>query len=390
MSTVPPNSNDPDETPDVAPETSAVPPPAPPAPTQEPPAGEIPGTAAPESAPGAAENDLPAAASPAAPAGAGAGAGVHPGAGAGAGVHPGEGVHAAAPPASDPTASDPTASEPATSAFPAEETAAVPTGGTPAPIREDPATRQLPTEEEDEALRAERARRFGRVASSGSDPVESDHSDTVVAGGAAAGAGAGAGVGYAAASDPDRTTALPADGTAVAAEDDDPFRDFDEGPRSRAAAHWWGILIAVVFGPVTWYLIADGGERISYALSQNLESINVMGLVELGGGLLTLILLLMAARWSSVGSIIIGSIGALIGAAFLVIPQIVADFLASQSMIFDRLGQFGTNVFDHLVADGHSGRLLVYGVAFIFIGVVSHGARRQGRREERRRAALGL
>lgn len=357
MSTVPPNSNDPDETADVAPETSAVPPPAPPAPRQEPPAEEIPGTAAPESAPGAAESDLPAAASPAAPSGAGA--------------------H---------SADVPPASEPATSAFPAEQTAAVPTGGTPAPIHEEPATRQLPTEEEDEALRAERARRFGRVASSGSEPVESDHSDTVVAGGTAAGAGAG----YAATTDADRTTTLPPEGTAVAAEDDDPFRDFDEGPRSRAAAHWWGILIAVVFGPVTWYLIADGGERVSYALSQNLESINVMGLVELGGGLLTLIILLMAARWSSVGSIIIGSIGALIGAAFLVVPQIVADFLASQSVIFDRLGQFGTNLFDHLVADGHSGRLLVYGVAFIFIGVVSHGARRQGRREERRKAALGL
>ena len=366
MSTVPPNSNDPDETPDVAPETSAVPPPAPPAPRQEP-AEEIPGTAVPESAPGAAENDLPAASSPAAPSGVGS-----PATPGGAGAH---------------AADLPPAGEPATTTFPAGETAAAPTGAA-APMREEPATRQLPTEEEDEALRAERARRFGRVASSGSDPVESDRSDTVVAGGTAAGAGAGAG--YAATTDADRTSTLPPEGTALAAEDDDPFRDFDEGPRSRAAAHWWGILIAVVFGPVTWYLIADGGERVSYALSQNLESINVMGLVELGGGLLTLIILLMAARWSSVGSIIIGSIGALIGAAFLAVPQIVADFLSSQSVIFDRLGQFGTNLFDHLVADGHSGRLLVYGVAFIFIGVVSHGARRQGRREERRKAALGL
>lgn len=256
----------------------------------------------------------------------------------------------------------------------------------------DPATRQLPTEEEDEALRAERARRFGRVASSGAEPVESDQPDTVgggTAAGAAAGAGVGAGAGYTA-TDTERTTALRTDGTEVAADDDDPFRDFDEGPRSRAAAHWWGILIAVVFGPVTWYLVADGGERISYSLSQNLESVNVMGLVELGGGLLTLIIVLMAARWSSVGSIIIGSIGTLIGAAFLVVPQIVADFLSSQSMIFDRLGQFGTNIFDHLVADGHSGRLLLYGIALIFVGVVSHGARRQGRREERRKAALGL
>src|SRR5699024_11814492 len=98
---------------------------------------------------------------------------------------------------------------------------------------------------------------------------------------------------------------------------------------------------------------------------------------------ITLIIMLMAARWSSVGSIIIGSIATLIGAAFLVVPQIVADFLESQAMIFDRLGQFGMNIHDHLVSDGHSGRLLLYGITFIFVGVVSHGARRQGRRDRK-------
>src|SRR5699024_12845433 len=103
---------------------------------------------------------------------------------------------------------------------------------------------------------------------------------------------------------------------------------------------------------------------------------------------ITLRIIGMGARCASVGSITIGSLATRVGAAFLIIPQIVADFLASQSMIFDRLGQFSTNIFDHLVSDGHSGRLLLYGITFIFVGVVSHGARRQGRREERRKAAL--
>ena len=402
MSTVPPNSNDPDQAPDASPEASAVPPTAPPAPTQDPPTGQhaasgAPAAGAPEPAgPGAASPAGPGAASPTAP-GAVDPAADQPGAdpvddaeyrrAAGVPAEPAAGVP------TEQAAEVPTEQGTGASTTSAEETTRMSTA--PAAGSTEPATRQLPTEEEDEALRAERARRFGRVASSGSDPVEADQqerSDTAVAGTAAgAGLGVGAGAGYAGATEEDRTTTLPADGTqGPVADEDDPFRDFDEGPRSRAAAHWWGILIALVFGPVTWYLVADGGERVSYALSQNLESINVMGLVELGGGLLTLVILLMAARWSSVGSIIIGSIGALIGAAFLAVPQIVDDFLSSQSMIFDRLGQFGTNIFDHLVADGHTGRLLLYGVAFIFVGVVSHGARRQGRREERRKAALGL
>ena len=239
-------------------------------------------------------------------------------------------------------------------------------------------TSRLPTEEEDEALRAERERRFGRVA--GPAATEEPSAEPT------AQAAEPATEEPSAVDEPETTTMAP---PPPPEEEPDPFADFDDGPTSRAAAHWWGILIAVVFGPVTWYLIADGGERVSYALSQNLDAINVLGLVELAGGLVTLIILLLAARWSSVGSIIIGSIGALIGAAFVAVPGIVDDFLSSQSVIFDRLGQFGTNVFDHLVADGHSGRLLAYGIAFIFIGVVSHGARRQGRREERRKIALG-
>ncbi|UFU03399.1 hypothetical protein LQF12_01965 [Ruania suaedae] len=222
-----------------------------------------------------------------------------------------------------------------------------------------PATRQLPTEDEDAALRDERARRFGRPADEpGTGPGPAPATAPVAA-------------------EPVRTE--PAQ--------DDPFSDWDDGPRSRAAAHWWGILIALIFAPVSWYLLTDGGERIAFSLENNLDAVNVAGLVELAGGLICVIVLLLAARWSSVGSIIVGSIGALIGAAFLAVPAIVNDFLTDQAGNFDRLGQFGRNVSDHLVAEGHAGRLLLYGVVLIFLGVISHGARRQGRREERRKIA---
>ncbi len=228
----------------------------------------------------------------------------------------------------------------------------------------EPATRQLPTEDEDTALRQERARRFGRNTG---EPTSEPAPPTAA---------------------PPATPVAPAPvQTEPAPAEDDPFGDWDDGPRSRAAAHWWGILIAIVFAPVAWYLLADGGERIAFSLDRNLEAVNVAGLVELAGGLLCAIVLLLAARWSSVGSIIVGSIGTVIGAAFLAVPVIVNDFLNDQSAIFDRLGQFGTNVYDHLISEGHAGRLLLYGVVLIFLGIVSHGARRQGRREERRKIA---
>ncbi|TDE89248.1 hypothetical protein EXU48_21245 [Occultella glacieicola] len=266
-----------------------------------------------------------------------------------------------------------------------------------------------PTREEDEAIRAERARRFGRPSGESAASAEeagaaagTTAAGTSTAGTTAVGSapetttaepdpGPGAGAAAVAAGTGDaRADAPVADRTATRGEDD-PFEDWDEGPQSRTAAHWWAILIALVFTPVSWFLIADGGDRIQHAQTTNLDQINVAGFIELGGGILALVALFVAARWSSVGSIVMGSVGALIGAAFLAVPRVVLDFLDEQAApVFERLDQFGTNIYDHLLSDGQTGRLLVYGVVLIFTGIVSHGARRQGRREERRKAAVGL
>lgn len=245
-----------------------------------------------------------------------------------------------------------------------------------APVSDDDGT-------DDESLRQERARRFGRFGTR-TEPAATDAD--------------------ADAAEP-ATTAMPADEPAPAAtavgapatrttdepepkiNEDNPFEDWDDPPRSRAVAHWWVVLFSIVLTPVAWYLLADGGERWSTAREVSPEAINVLALAELAGGIVVLFALLLAVRWSSVGPIIVGSITTLIGGAFLAVPQIVEDFLADYSDIFGRLGQLGQNVYDHLLVDGNSGRLLAYGVVLIMAGVISHGARRQGRREERRRAA---
>ena len=286
------------------------------------------------------------------------------------------------------------------------------------PVRHDAGTATaIPTAEEDAAVREERARRFGRPGAADETRTEQasetttneDHDATRTVGLGAAGAGvagAGAAGAGAAANDSTRTRPLGFSGTGTPPEAStrsaeevaprldttrsdsaDPFEDWDDGPRSRAGAHWWGVLISLVFVPVSWYFIADGGERLSHSLGINPEAVNIAGIIELAGGLLALILVLLSARWSSVGAIIMGSIVTLFGAAFLVIPTMTLNFLTDQSETIDRLRQFGQNFADHLVSDGQSGRLLAYGIVLIFIGIVSHGARRQGRREERRKAA---
>lgn len=247
------------------------------------------------------------------------------------------------------------------------------------------ATTAFPTPEEDAALRDERARRFGRPRAEGeagpeveAAPVAEEEPTSRVPL-SAAGAGAVATVGATG-----TTQTMPA----TTEGDDDPFKDFDEGPASRAAAHWWSILISVVFVPIAWYLIADGGERIDFNLN-NGGPFNWAGPLELAGGALCLFFVLLAARWSSVGAILVGTVGAAVGIAFLVFNTEAMDLVTEyQGTLVQALNQLGQNIVDHLLRDARAGRLAIYGVVLIMVGVVSHGARRQGRREERRKAAI--
>ncbi|QGH68365.1 hypothetical protein [Pseudactinotalea sp. HY158] len=296
-----------------------------------------------------------------------------------------------------------------------------------APAPWTPQTTAAPSAEDDEALRQERARRFGPSRDEGGDPAggsdpagvpgEEEPASTFEDSGPATTAFGPGSTELLAEEESAHTptgpvTPLPASpaggigsigavpatrsmpSTPVAhvsppepAEPADPFEGFNEGPESRAAAHWWVVLVSLVFVPVAWYLLADGGERLSWSIEHS-ETVNVWAYVELGAGLLAAIIVLLAARWSSVGPIILGSITALLGAAYLAFPDRAQDFLADYAEIFTRLGQFGQNVLDHLQRDAVTGRLLTFGVVLIMAGVISHGARRQGRREERIRSEL--
>lgn len=161
-----------------------------------------------------------------------------------------------------------------------------------------------------------------------------------------------------------------------------------EEPPSRAGSHWWGVLIALTLTPIAWFLLQDGGARIYFSLQADPTAINLAGVLSLAGGLLVLAIVLLAARWSSVGPIIAGSIAALAGLAFIAFPSQTLEWLADYEAELERLGGFGENLYTYLLESGMRGELLVAGVVLVFVGIVSHGARRQGRREERARLAL--
>lgn len=156
-------------------------------------------------------------------------------------------------------------------------------------------------------------------------------------------------------------------------------------PPSRTGAHAWAVLVSLLLTPVAWYLLADAGARLTLPQGAPWDTgnLNVAALLELGGGLLVLAIVLLAARWSSLGAIITGSLVLIVGVPFVAVPAWTQELLEPVVTWLDDLGDFGRNVAHHLEASGSTGRLVVYGLALILVGVVSHGARRQGRREVR-------
>lgn len=164
---------------------------------------------------------------------------------------------------------------------------------------------------------------------------------------------------------------------------------YDKVP-SRAAAHWWGILTTLLLTPVAWYLLSDAGARMTLPAENQWESgvLNLAALGELLAGILVLAVILLAARASSLGAFIVGSLVAIIGGAFVLFPALTQEFLEPYLQWLRDYNDFGGNIAHHLVADGSTGRILVAGIALVLVGFVSHSARRRGRREQTIREAI--
>lgn len=167
---------------------------------------------------------------------------------------------------------------------------------------------------------------------------------------------------------------------------------FPEGvyaePPSRAGAHLWSVLITLVLAPIAWFLVNDGSARIYWSLRSDVDALNVAGLAGLAAGLLVATIVLLTARWSSIGAALAGLVAFLAGLAFLVVPNRAFDVLGGWERSLRQFGGFGENLYAYLVEAGLRAQLLVAGFVLLMVAVVSHGARRKGRREEYARLAV--
>ncbi|WP_454296288.1 hypothetical protein [Salana multivorans] len=162
----------------------------------------------------------------------------------------------------------------------------------------------------------------------------------------------------------------------------------------RTSAHIWGVIITLLVTPVAWFLLTDGALRTWYSLDTAEASANPAGLLSLAGGIVTLLVIALVARASSLGAWIWGGVVAAAGAAALALPGQVVDLLDQAEPTLTSIHQgFGRNLYEYLLDTSRSGLLLVFGVVVLLLALVSHASRRSGRTEGRikaERSAAGL
>ena len=153
-------------------------------------------------------------------------------------------------------------------------------------------------------------------------------------------------------------------------------------PASRAGAHWAGVLLSLVLLPMAWFFVHGAADVLTRTVEPHRFAFSPSAITELVAGLLIMSLALWTARRSSLGSIVVGALSAVLGLLFLLLPASmngivgpVLDRLAAQSAL-------GADLAAYFWTDAFSGKFVVLGLFMIMVGIVSHSARRAGRREQ--------
>ena len=176
------------------------------------------------------------------------------------------------------------------------------------------------------------------------------------------------------------TAVTPAVTAAAAATAAQPDGDLGTSPGRHR--HWAGVLLAVVLLPFAWFFLHDSAAQVMASVDTHRFALDITGLVELAVGAGALALALWAARRSSLGTIVVGALTLLVGLPALVLPSLMDQYLTP---LLDRLAlqsSLGEDLASYLWSDAVTGRFAWLGLLLLMIGVVSHSARRAGRREQ--------
>lgn len=153
---------------------------------------------------------------------------------------------------------------------------------------------------------------------------------------------------------------------------------------SRAAAHWSSLALGVFALPITWYLIADAGARMTLPEGNPAATgvINWLAITEVAIAFVAVIALFEAFKRSSLGAWIGGLCFFAAGLPWVFAPGLTSAHTVSVLHFLQNSGALGANLAHHLQASGYSGRLLFLGIALLGIASLSHSVRRRGRNEE--------
>ncbi|MEW6932873.1 hypothetical protein [Trueperella pyogenes] len=162
--------------------------------------------------------------------------------------------------------------------------------------------------------------------------------------------------------------------------DDVLTEDIPAEPKKRGLAHVGAFFLTLLLLPVAWYFISDAGARLAVVPGNPwlTGSVQLMPLGELLAGIVVVGVIWLAARASSLGAQVLGTIVFLAGAAALVMPQLAQNLIAQLDIAIGSYNAFTGNVVYHLTNDLASGRLAVFGALLLLTGLVAHGSRRRG------------
>lgn len=154
-------------------------------------------------------------------------------------------------------------------------------------------------------------------------------------------------------------------------------------PASRFGAHWAGILIAVVLLPLSWFFGHTARHAFGTTAARSPEgAMSVNGVIVIALSALCLGVGLWMARRSSLGTILVGALTALAGIPGLVVPAATHRVLEQALGAAADRSSLGKDLLEFLWLDLSRGTFLLVGIVVLMVGIVSHSARRAGRREQ--------
>lgn len=153
---------------------------------------------------------------------------------------------------------------------------------------------------------------------------------------------------------------------------------------SRTGAHLFSFILGILALPITWYLVADAGARMTLPEGNPAATgvINWLAITELAIAFVAIIALFEAFKRSSLGAWIAGLCFLAAGIPWVFAPAFTSAHTVSLLHFLQNAGSFGSNLAHHLQASGYSGRLLILGIVLMGVASLSHSARRRGRAEE--------